>query len=167
MILAIKHWDIGFDSKIGRDVLWVLTHHHHHQHQHHHHHRCHHYHHPNQGRPSNLWSLLLFRDLVLAGEFGRELLQTNDELRAALERHRQESARRIEVVMMVMVVMLFMVIYWHKVMSSKNKIKRRDLNRKGIHCGANWKTSRTLGRWQYQDGKLNNVNIWIRKSVEF
>merc|ERR1719500_2319578 len=38
----------------------------------------------------------LERDLVLAGEFGRELLQTNDELRAALERHRQESARRIE-----------------------------------------------------------------------
>ena len=37
------------------------------------------------------------RDLVLAGEFGRELLQTNDELRAALERHRLESARRIEV----------------------------------------------------------------------
>ena len=27
-----------------------------------------------------------------------------------------------------------------------NKMKRRDLNRKGIHCGANWKTSRTLGR---------------------
>ena len=38
------------------------------------------------------------RDLALAGEFGRELLQTNDELRAALERHRQESARRIEVI---------------------------------------------------------------------
>ena len=42
-------------------------------------------------------SLLLCRDLALAGEFGRELLQTNDELRTAIERHRQESARRIEV----------------------------------------------------------------------
>merc|ERR1719394_367382 len=38
----------------------------------------------------------LERDLALAGEFGRELLQTNDELRSAIERHRQESARRIE-----------------------------------------------------------------------
>ena len=42
-------------------------------------------------------SSLFCRDLALAGEFGRELLQTNDELRTAIERHRQESARRIEV----------------------------------------------------------------------
>ena len=35
-------------------------------------------------------------DLALAGEFGTELLQSNEELRGQLERQRQEAGRRIE-----------------------------------------------------------------------
>ena len=61
-------------------------------------------------------SSLFCRDLALAGEFGRELLQTNDELRTAIERHRQESARRIEVQTILGLVWVLslglLLIYW-------------------------------------------------------
>ena len=71
------------------------------------------------------------RDLALAGEFGRELLQTNDELRAALERQRQDSARRIEVLMMaklvtIMVTIMVMIMLMIMVMSLEQQWRDRD-----------------------------------------
>ena len=92
MTMAIKHRNNGFAHKFGRPLLSGHPHHHNHdQIMSDHHHHVH-----------------ASRDLVLAGEFGRELLQTNDELRAALERQRQESARRIEVLLIFLSSTLFL-----------------------------------------------------------
>ena len=100
-------------------------------------------------------SSLFCRDLALAGEFGRELLQTNDELRTAIERHRQESARRIEVQTIFGLVWFEfcpLVYYWFIGFGYLKMIhhwcfKNRDLNKRDTRFVDNWRTLKTLGRW--------------------